>query len=664
MFKPSANHPMRIFLSSTSSVQFRFRWTSSCSYSTPKIQWNLGSVTPRCFMSTLPLDTDGDHIEFGPSSRKLANNTAPNGIQSSKTRSDVPEDGITLWQSISTETHVQTANAGGSGVGMPQSPPWEQTRTTTTTETTSSTSLTTTEESIAAAKSRAIAALRQGQPHELLSSILQAAKDPAFIESLPDTAILQLERLLDPKSFIEPYKQLYTDLPPSLYLNLARFTDGLDRVLLEFTSVYDYIVHKVIAQRQTLGFQKYEILLKIAAVTGDAKLATETWNNMHKREFEPDVECYNHYFEALCWPKTRIVGSPRLLWSISNETFHVKSTVSRMFTSMIAQGVMADANTFGLLIIAYSRGGDLEGVKVILKKVWGIDVDAIMHTDDNSRSVDDLPPDSPLHPTSDLLFTIAHAFGLNKNLAVGLRLIDHISCRFSVPIEDRTWNELLKWTFIFSRRSSLRKKRYGEYVPLWGVQALWQTMISTHKPGMHVLERVFKIFYHRRMVHLALRVMILGLLLRKESRATYFRSVKERNKPSDNNLVQFSLSALQYKTHLNSIEDRRDFYWISRFVGYILRKPRWFSNSELQILGWERRSIPEFVHLFWPFRSQISALHYPMKSGRVKLRNSTSLPMQYRDFDLNEYLEMEIDDLVTHRQPPTDSDKTASDYTS
>lgn len=612
-------------------------------------------------MSTLPLDTDGDYVEFGPNSRKLANTTAPNDTQSSMTTSDVPEDRTILWQPLPTETHVQTVNAGDSAVGVPQHLPWEQmgwasrsgeqTRTTTTIETTSSTSLITTEESMAAANSRVIAALRQGQPHEILSSILQASKDLAFIESLPNTAILQIVRLLDPKVFIEPYKQMYTDLPPSLYLYLARRSGGVPKLLADFKSVYECIVHKVIARRQALGFQKHEMLLKMAAVAGDTALATETWNSMLKREFKPDVECYNHYFEAWCWPKTEKLISPRPFLSESNEeTLHVKRIVSRMFTSMIARGVMADANTFGLLMTAYSRGGDLGGVKVILKKVWGIDVDAIMDIDDNSRSVDDLPPDSALHPTPDLLFAIAHVFGSTKNLAVGLRLIHHISCRFSVPIEDRTWRELLKWTFILSRHSSL-KHRYVEFIPPWTVEVLWQTMISTHKPSMQVLNHVLKMFYWRRILHAALRVMILGLLLRKESQATYFRSVGERNKPSDNSLVQFSLSALQYKNHLESLENERDIHWINGFVQQILKKKRWFSDPEIQILRWERQKITEVVHLCWPYRAPMVALEYPINSGTVIVQYSTSLRMQCRDFDLNEYLEKEIDDPDRYRRP-------------
>lgn len=615
-------------------------------------------------MSTLPLDTDGDHVEFGPNSLKLANTTAPNDTQSSMTTSDVPEDRAILWQPLPSETHVQTANAGDSAVGIPQYPPWEQMgwasgsgeQTRTTTETISSTSFITTEESMAAANSRIIAALRQGQPHEILSSILQASKDPAFIESLPDTAILQIVRLLDPKVFIEPYKQIHADLPPSIYMQLARHSGGMPKLLADFESVYEYIVHKVIAQRQALGFQKHEMLLKMAAVAGDAVLATETWNNMLKRELKPDVECYNHYFEALCWPKTDILVFARPYWSTSNQqtlqTLHVKRIVSRMFTSMIARGVMADANTFGFLMTAYSRGGDLGGVKLILKKVWGIDVDAIMDIDDDSRSFDDLPPDSALHPTPDLLFTIAHVFGSTKNLAVGLRLVHHISCRFSVPIEERTWRELLHWTFILSRRSSL-KRRFVEFIPPWSVAVLWQTMISTHKPSMPILRLVLQMFYNRRILHAALGVMILGLLLRKESQATYFRSVRERNEASANNLVQFSLSALQYKNHLESLENERDFLLADRFVELILKKKRWFSDPELQILRWERQKIPEVVHLWLPYRVQrpMSPLTYPIHSGTVKVKGRSFLRMQYRDFDLNEYLEMEIDDPVRYRRP-------------
>lgn len=600
-------------------------------------------------MSTLPLDTHSDDLN----SLKPLNTTAPNGIPSFKTTSDVSEDGAHLWQSTTTETyvqsaknaatetHVQTAQDAVPTVKKPHYAPWEQmslairseeqTRTAITAKTFVSTSPITYEDAIAPTKTRFLNALCQGDPYELLSSLLETAEYPELIGSLPDTTVLQILRLMDPKPLIDPYKLLHATLSPKVR-SIAN--SELNQLLADYTSVYEHIIQKIFTDRQSLGFQKYEILLSLARTTGNRQLATLTWKNMLLNRHKPDVVCYNYYFEALCWHDAPRPHTRRVPPRSQGGPFGVKSIVQRMFGKMIQDGVMADAKTFGLLMTACSREGDLEGVKKILKKVWYVDVDAIMEASDDSGRHDDFQPDSALHPTSDLLYTIAHIFGSNDNVTVALRIVNHISRRFSLSIDNRTWNELATWVYCLARKpSSYLRASYDivEQIPKWSIEALCYTIASSTMPTMQVLHLAIKMFVIRDMIDGTLRMMIVGLVLHRKSRSI---SLSSRTGDNPRALVKSSVSALQYTGELTRLEQDRDRYWIHQWVGLVLKGSRWYIGRD-RIVAWQREKLPAFVTLFWRYGG---AWVYRMSTGVVRLEEGPSDPLEYWDLDLSEYL--------------------------
>lgn len=541
------------------------------------------------------------------------------------------------WQPPSSiERNVQTIKDNGSLVGTLLSPPWkqvsapmrsgEQTHTAITPWIQSSHSLITTEGSIAAAQSRVLAALREGQPYELLSSLLQALKDPGFLRSLPDTTILEILRSLDSEYFIQPYK-LYMERNARIATYTAHVR-GIPGPVAEYASLYIQFVQHVLAQRQNLGVAKYEILLNIARAVGDERLATETWENMLVRRHRPDVICYNYYFETLCWPNRRLLDSP-LYTMESLYRPRVKKIVSRIFTNMIASGVMADVKTFGFLMTACSRAHDLESVKTILKKVWHVDVDAVLESDNRSSGLHDVPPDSPIQPTPDLLFTIAHIFGSNKSIGTGLRVVDHISRRFSVPIDETTWYELMMWTSFTNRQTRERNwiTRDCEQVPDWSVEALWNVLTTTHKSGLRLRDFVSQVFYERSMPSAMLRVMISGLYLHNEFRSTLSQSLHNIRKPE----------------HLVILEESQYIHTIRRWVLQFLKPRRWAGGPEHNILLRQRQQIPKVVNLFWRYEKPNWGWSFIMWAGKARLRSVDMLSMACRDWDLKEYLEMRID---------------------
>lgn len=669
-----ANYLMRLSLPITSALQSR--WTT---FTSPKLQWNLGSATPSCFMSSLPEDTHGDLSKFDPKWREDVDATRPNAISSSSATSRVSDGKLVPY---STKLLVVTAKDDGSGVeepqykrqSKPQNPLWNEVAVyhpfeivqqrlgfyMRSGETTSSTSLVTTEESPAKLKSKVLAALRRGDSYELLSSLLLAVEGPAFINSFPGTTILQILRLLDPKDFIEPYHQLFRYIPPKIQLLVTGGPNATFYLWEDVKSAYKFIVQNV-AQREDLQFQKYEILLMIARATGDGALATQTWNDMLMRKYKPDVMCYNYYLEALCWPYGYDPSKPHYM--TSGHHSGVTTVVSGVYTHMVQNGVMADATTFGHLMTAFSREGDLERVKIILKSIWRVDVDAIMETDDNSKSLDDVPPDSPLFPTPDLLFTIAHVFGSRNHLAVGLRVVDCISRRFAVPIGDRTANELAMWTFILSRRSSRHKTpKVWEKVPKWSMD-FWTNMSTVTTLDMQVWYMVLKMYKHRHMLGAAVSLLITGHLNYEISHSKLHWRLRKLADHSHKGVIIHDFSGRRYRASMAALKEHRDHKLVSLGFKLVLRTKWRCWNSNWRTVAWQRQMLPQVVDLFWSYRYRARGAGYIMDTGNVRLESRTMHQIERRDFDLNEYLGMRIDASPDIDDPSAALSRTELDFT-
>lgn len=600
-------------------------------------------------MSTSPSDTLGDRIEFGANIAEVANATPPDEKPSSKTTSNVPENRTALTQWSPIATYVQSAEAGNNLVGRPWSNFATRSRS-------AKSSL------LAAlrlgtgsrkqtrkgrkrlrppAKLSLLIALRRGLPRRLLFPLRRLIEDPGFIAALPDTAIRQILRLLDPNFFLKPYKLLYEYNAPNM-INHLNLTSSIKMLVMKFKSEYIPIVQSLVAHHKNLDFQKYEALLKLAQATGDGPLGTQIWEDMLKDKVKPDVIFYNSYFEALCSPSSLLSKDPQQRpWDSSERVaVYVKRRVSNMFTQMIAEGVMADTKTFALLMNAYSRAGDLRGVKTILKNVWHIDVDAIIQTDETFKSLD-VHPVSALHPTPELLFTIAHIFGSHNNIAVGMRVVDHVSHRFRVPIDDGTSLELLYRTYINSRRSFRHfpwldvdppEVPYHSVEALGNIEGFSIQTIGNTSPSMPMGQhRLIRMFYYRRDHGAMLKAMIMFMLQYENSSSAFTLGLKIDYKAHWSIRGPETLYAFHSKTLPSHLELIRNFYLIGLWVGLLL-------DVKSPNLEWQRETIPDIVNLFWPYRDPRWGLDFRTSTGKVRLKRTNWDPVECQDFDLNWYL--------------------------
>lgn len=529
---------------------------------------------------------------------------------------------------------------------------------------------------IAEAKLRVSESLRREDAHQLIYFIERACEDPTYLSSLPKTTIAEILRLLDPKNLFDPLKFLYRHLTPKNIDFLRGEARQMDEVFKYYKSKVRSITDKLVADGRQLGLQDYKLLLNLARSMGDGEGAAEIWGDMVKHQVKPDTICYNHYFEARCWEdtyypmektKTRICS----LYLNMRRTGHnqpqtgngserkdylgykvgpggVKQEVTTKFTEMIARNVRPDGKTYGCMMTAYSREGDLQAVKSILKSVWDVDVDAIMKSEDDFMSPAAVNADSPLHPTSDLLFIIAHIFGSNSELAAAMRIVDHTSRKFSIVIDRETWRELLEWTFALSKLRSKQARDCGLHVgqlPPSSVERLWKIMTSPPyniKPTIAMIDRVVRSFSRRDQTDQMIYHMKAGLKFHESSQHAYkkLRSSMIR-KTWTKGFFNESKPWLQQMAQVSLLRKYRDFLFISRWFRLLLRRRRGY-RPEDRILIWERQTLPKAIESFWHYRP-LRGISYLTASGKVEIKYDNELPLKVEKGKKNQMSDLPVD---------------------
>ncbi|KAI9816760.1 MAG: hypothetical protein M1827_001405 [Pycnora praestabilis] len=388
------------------------------------------------------------------------------------------------------------------------------------------------------AREQLLLALRRRKPRHLIRAFLAASKNPQLIQAIPATTFTEIFRFLDPELFIERYKDIHSELSSNNVKTLG--VTPLRDIMADFVASIRGMACTRRLAGKPLSRSDYEILLNCARAVGDGAAAWGLIQDMKVDGIRPDTVCFNHYMAAKCWSGTFAPpGRKKLRVTPYNlamrksrtplegfeeirvgNTRGIKKEIGRIFDEMIERGVSCDEKTFTLMMTALGREGDVEGVKAILKRVWAVDVDTLL-TQEIGKETQAMyyHQTSPLHPTSDLLFTIAHVFGTNNDIPTALRLVDYFSQQYSVPISRDVWTHLLEWTFVLSiPRSGIGKVNGSSAgkLPLQSVDAIWRTMTSEPyniSPTMPMYDKLVKNLCYRNMNGQMLDAMEEGLQL-------------------------------------------------------------------------------------------------------------------------------------------------------
>ena len=345
--------------------------------------------------------------------------------------------------------------------------------------------------------------LKQAHPERVLQALLSTSEGRNFVAQADSESFTAALCSIEPWYLIEPYKDVYRYIKPSLATQPKyRWVRAIEERL---ETLAEHI-NKIVNQRRNAGhpLSKDDCthLLHCARVLGNGSMARQTWRILIPQDGvqgELDVRAYNCYMETICWSNAfskaeqwRLRVSPRLLAIRSSDNpppdlsghrtgpLGLRHETLVNFRRMVGSKLHGDEETFTNLMIAMGREGDLPGAKSILKSVYNIDVDLLLEVDEEEVETPTFyEPESPLRPTSRLLYTIAHVFGSNNDIGVAFKLVDFVSRQYDIRIPFNVWMHLLDWAYVLSLRRSNAKKRQGQgigQVPHLVLDTIWTEM--------------------------------------------------------------------------------------------------------------------------------------------------------------------------------------------
>ncbi|KAI9736923.1 MAG: hypothetical protein M1818_005974 [Claussenomyces sp. TS43310] len=413
-------------------------------------------------------------------------------------------------------------------------------------------------------------ALRTGDSYAILRVMSGIAQDKDVenvsrtFAQIPQTAFSEILRCLDPEKFLDRYNKIFREISPHnvAYSNLrSEDTTPLSPFAVRFMDRIKVILQARHASGFKLHIQDYKYLLRFCRAQADPHAAQIVWKSMTSDSCQPDVECYNSYFAAIAGSDARnphsrhqVMITPYNLAVRASKSaeyaFHgrptgdlnVRSTVSNAFDDMVQNGMTGDEETFCLMMVAQAREGDVEGVKMILKRVWRIEVDCLMNEGEEFVApIKDYAMDSPIHPSETLLMTLAHCFGINNQIPTALRLVDFISRKYSLSISVAVWEELFERTFTLSTMQHRKRVKAAEdgagsasdKLPLISVAQLWATFVNPPyniKPTMSMYDKLIRNLMYRQCVTETLTRMEEGRALYVECVDEYQRALRNHQK--------------------------------------------------------------------------------------------------------------------------------------
>jgi hypothetical protein len=394
------------------------------------------------------------------------------------------------------------------------------------------------------------AALKTGSPHTILETIIaiQTTKGGqsrliSIFSQLPPPTFSELLRHLDPEHFVDRHKLLQMEISPNMSKILG-LADAMDQDgIYTFFSFFLNSIETILGVRRVhfeLRLSDYRFLLRCARATGDLKAVKAIWGDFsaaHANQglhgialdevaMKPDVECYNYYLGAMCWHdrlkphqryRLRVIPqnfaprewptAPYTLSGHSVAEYGIKHYATLLFRQMVDSGLSGNEETFCYMMVALAREGDMSGVASILKRVWGVDVEALMNSRDSEvKSELRYTKDSPFYPSSHLLFAIAHVYCINNAIPTALRVVDYVSRYYAVTIPKDVWNELLQWTYVLACRRGRSDQYYERHgldraannvgqLPQEAVLNLWNTMTSEPyniQPTIQMYDRLIR----------------------------------------------------------------------------------------------------------------------------------------------------------------------------
>lgn len=459
--------------------------------------------------------------------------------------------------------------------------------------------------------------LRAKDPHAALqfaarlSSIAHDTIDPVreFAE-LPASTFTEFLSSLDADFLFGEYLQFEKQIPKNSPHYTSLFDPHETNARHFFIRTVTGLVKLRLKAGQPLSLSDCQHVLGCARFAGSKTLSGEIWKYMSVAGVSPDTICYNHYLATkvrsdLLIPAQRhkVRVTPRNLmirtWMRPIHAFSgykvgdkgVKYEATQVLDEMSRRGVAANEETMCLVMIGFAKEGDLNGVKNILDKTWGINVDKFLALGEEGIG-HDFQAGSPIKPSPLLLETLAHMFGINNSIPLALRLLDFVSRRYSIVIPYTAWEELLERTFVLSmRKSEKRNKGFSEgSLPITAVSNLWDTFTGDPykvKPNMAMYDKMIRILLHQQRFGQA-QVFMKEALVRHRNRAALYHSLIVQRQRLPTSTPWQKLRDMDNKIWITSLQVHRNRQYLRTWVRQLIHtrtiKMRGLSGEEMDAI--------------------------------------------------------------------------------
>lgn len=495
-------------------------------------------------------------------------------------------------------------------------------------------------------------ALAANEPDMVARCLYAAQKenDLEFVQSLPRTTFLECIRVLQPSNFTLPLTSTHMDLSDAVAKQLG--LTPIQHIVRQHSNVLKDMLAIRRRAGAAVGLPEYRMLLQSARDLGRPFSADRIWRDLLEDGVTPDTACYNALMGAHAWHglhrassrrSDRITPFSQLARQRSSPppmfaTYRVgeggiKEHVTRMFSSMLKDGAIADEESFRNVIIATAREGDMATVKAILRRIWDVDVDSLQASKPAATVTTTKPlnENSPLAPNSKTLFALAYAFGINNDVPAGLRVVGDMAQRYNLSIDLNVWEQLFEWTFVLasmSTRTGVKAQTDGSrtgQLPRSTALTLWESMTGAPyfvQPTMGMYNHLIKNLQDRAWPREIYAKMLEGRELSLANQAAARRALRvlERAVKGDNSTGK-SLETLRRKWEHADLVRKRDIVYCKRWLRLFLSTLRQFNRSDTS-QDWALRETPRIL---WEWRAWApTVVKYDVTGGVVELQIRTA----------------------------------------
>lgn len=287
-----------------------------------------------------------------------------------------------------------------------------------------------------------------------------------------------LLEVLDPRDFVKYSRRCAFGPKPhahsihnSHWRGKAITLTAWEDAVKEYLSRLNFMLKSLREDRIPLNASCFERIMIGAEAIGSLQVAQMAWKEMRSLGITPNLRHYTYLLALLVdgfSVNRRYVAYGTEIMkkrtASKQASFHrgdpsmpedYRSRMINVLEEMDKDGVEPDIGIAELMLLAYARMGDQQGVETLMKKFWKIDIE------NPKAGIDTSTLNEKLRPRTETLIAVCMAFGVSLKIGKALHAVDIMSREYDVPFDSRVAEGLIVWTYLATgmERSLPAKKR-------------------------------------------------------------------------------------------------------------------------------------------------------------------------------------------------------------